>query len=410
MAVDLKQRGGKTVQTPLSERAGGIPHFRAMDILARATELEAEGRDIVHMELGEPDAATPRHVIDAAKQALDQGFTRYTPTEGYADLRVAVAAYYAREYGVQVDPERVFVTMGVSPAQFLAFSLLADTEGRVVMGDPCYASYPHTARYLGLEVVRVPLSGDDGWRLNADKVRPCLTGDESALLVNSPANPTGTVLHDEDLKKLVELPVPLIVSDEIYHRLVYGERARSILEFASPERCVVLNGFSKVYGMTGWRIGWMIVPAAWIEPLKAVHQHFFLSANAFVQRAALAALENPQDSVDAIVDDYRLRRNLLLEGLRAIGWTIPCDPEGAFYILADGRRWENNSLRMARRILEEAGVAVTPGIDFGTAAEGHIRFSYSASLQRIKEGLSRLSDWAETVGADPRTSSNPTGV
>ena len=364
-----------------------------MDILARAGELEARGCDIVHMELGEPDAATPPHVIAAASRALGEGYTRYTPTEGYLDLREAISAHYLRSYGVTVDPERILVTLGVSPAQFLAFSLASDPGGRVVIGDPSYACYPHTARYLGLEVVRVPLSGPEGWALTAENVRSRLRGDEAALVINSPANPTGAVLTREQLADLAELPVPLLISDEIYHRLVYGERAVSILELADPDRCVVLNGVSKVYGMTGWRLGWMIVPPAWVQPLRAVHQHFFLSASAFVQRAALAALEGDQGSVEAMVSDYRRRRDHLLAGLRRLGWGVPRDPQGAFYLLADGRRWEGDSVRLAGRLLEEAGVAAAPGVDFGPGAEGHIRFSYSAALPRIEEAVRRLEEW-----------------
>ena len=363
-----------------------------MELLARAGELEASGRDIVHMELGEPDQSAPGHVVKAAFQAIKEGYTTYTPTEGIHELRRAVSGHYAREYDVELDPDRVFITMGVSPALFLVFSFLLNPGDEVVIHEPYYPPYPKCISYLGGRVRSVKLDRTDGFAIDLERMLASVTGRTKAILINSPSNPTGMIADREVLTGLADSGIT-IISDEIYHRITYGVKAASILEFT--DNCWVLNGFSKVYGMTGWRLGWVICPRDALDQLKAVHQNFFLSANAFVQKAGEAALTGPQDFVSDRLEIYNQRRIYLIESLAKLGWRLGSEPQGAFYLLADISSTGLDGLTVSRRLLEEAGVAVTPGLDFGELAGDFIRFSYATDLERIKVGVARIRRWLE---------------
>lgn len=376
-----------------TSRALSMPPFRAMELLAEARGLEFQGRDIVHMELGEPDFPTPHHIIEAAFRAAEDGFTSYTPAEGLLELREALSAYYREQYGVEISPERIIITLGSSPALWLIFSAILESGDRVLMTDPHYACYPNDVNFVGGEPVTFPVRPDDGFRTDPQRAWEVAGGNAKAFLINSPANPTGAVVEPSDLKALAELPVPHIISDEIYHRITYGIKAHSVLEYR-PDAFVV-SGFSKLYAMTGWRLGWIICPQNFVEPMRRVHQNIFLCASSFVQKAGVAALTGPQDDVDKMVQTYDKRRVFILGALRDIGFEIPVEPRGAFYILADARHLDESSERLSHSLLNEAGVAVTPGIDFGPAAEGFLRFSYAASLERIAEGMKRLQAWLD---------------
>lgn len=368
-----------------------MPPFRAMQILAETRRLEAEGRDIVHMELGEPDFKTPQHVIDAAFRAAEEGFTSYTPAEGLLELRQALSAAYNDRYGIDVDPDRFIVTVGSSPGLWMVFSAILESGERVLMSDPHYACYPNDVRYVGGESITIPVSAEDGFRLDPVRAWESAGGKAKAILINSPSNPTGAVIEYNDLKALAELPVPYIVSDEIYHGITYGIKAHSMLEYR-PD-AFVLSGFSKLYAMTGWRLGWIICPPEFVEPLRRVHQNLFLCASSFVQKAGVAALTGLQDEFTRMVETYDSRRIYIVGALRDLGFGVPVEPKGAFYVLADARHLSESSEELSHRLLTEAGVAVTPGIDFGQAAEGFLRFCYAASIDRIAEGMKRLKKW-----------------
>lgn len=371
----------------VSGRIRDMPPFLAMEVLERAQELERQGRSIIHLELGEPDFPTPAAVVEAARRALRDQKTRYTHSLGLLELREAIAAYYLERYGARVSPDRILVTCGTSPAMMLLFSALLEPGDEVILSNPHYACYPQVIRFAGGEPVFVEVEEADGFQLRPEAVLQRLTGRTKAVLVNSPANPTGTVLEPEVLSELASLGVP-VVSDEIYHGLVYEGAEHSILE--STEDAFVLNGFSKAYAMTGWRLGYLIAPEAFMRPLQKMHQNFFISASDFVQWAALAALTEAAEEAAQMRAAFDERRRYLVPALRGLGFGVRAEPTGAFYVLANARHWSADSLKFAFEILEHAGVAVTPGIDFGSAAEGYIRFTYANNLDNLREAVSRL--------------------
>ena len=380
-------------KTP-SSRAAKIDSFLAMELLARARQLEADGRDIVHMELGEPDRPAPYHVIEAAFRAVREGYSTYTPAQGIAELREAIAGFYMREYGVRISPERIIVTEGVSPALFLVFSALLDAGDEVVIHEPYYPPYMQCIGFLDGKVKSIKLDASAGFPIDSTKLINAVNAKTKAILLNSPSNPTGMMIDHAGLEAIAESGVT-IVADEIYHRITYGVQAASILEWT--DNCFVLNGFSKVFGMTGWRLGWIICPDEFVDPLRKIHQNFFLSANAFVQKAGVAALSGSQDYVAETVAIYKERRAFLIEELGCIGWKPVSDPQGAFYLLVDVSNTGLDGITLADKLLDEAGVAVTPGIDFGESAANHVRFCYATGIDRIEEGVKRIKKWTSAI-------------
>ena len=371
-----------------SARALALTPFLAMEVMERAFEMERAGARILHLEVGEPDFPPPAAAVAACIRALEAGETRYTDSRGLAELRVAIAADCARRHGVEVDPERVLVTSGSSGAMLLVCSLLVESGGEVVIGTPHYPCYPNFVRACGGEPVLVPMQPEAGYPLRPADVRAVLTDRTRAIVVGSPANPTGAIQSEDTLQELASLGVPL-VSDEIYDGLVYdGARAASALAVAGD--VFVLDGFSKRYAMTGFRLGWLVAPADAVRPLQTLQQNLFISANRFVQHAGIAALAEGADTVAAMRDAYASRRDRLVEGLRALGLRIPTVPQGAFYVFADARAFDTDSRRLAFSLLERAEVGVAPGVDFGSAGEGWLRFCCAASEQTIDEALVRL--------------------
>jgi aspartate/methionine/tyrosine aminotransferase len=365
-----------------------------MDVLERAQQLERDGRSIIHMEVGEPDFDTPEVVRQAAVDSIGRGETNYTHSLGLLELREAVCEHYENRYNVQIDPGRIIITPGTSPALLLTFAALLETGGEVLMNDPHYACYPNFVSFLGGRPVYSPVFARSGYSPDLDDMASRVTPDTAAILINSPGNPTGAVLDAAILEEVAGMGVP-VVSDEIYHGLVYETREHSILEIT--DEAFVLNGFSKRYAMTGWRLGYVIAPERFVRPMQKMQQNFFISAAAFVQRAGIAALRHTEKEVQEMVDTYDRRRRFLLEGLREIGLPVPVDPQGSFYVLVDASQLDTDSYRLAFDILERAGVAVTPGIDFGPSAEGHLRFSYANSTENLKEGIQRLSQYIREV-------------
>ena len=371
----------------IAARAQDIAPFLAMEVLERAGELEAKGDHIVHLEVGEPDFPTPACIQDAAARAVKDGKTGYTHSLGILPLREAIAEHYHAQYGVQVSPEQILVTAGTSPAMWMVFSAILNPGDQVVLSNPHYACYPNFIRFCGGESVTVDVHEEDGFQFRPEAVAAKVTPRTKAIFINSPANPTGTLLSAERMAAIAGLG-PLIVSDEIYHGLVYAGREHSILEYT--DRAIVFNGFSKAYAMTGWRLGYAIVPAELIRPLQKMHQNFFISANAFVQAAGVAALTQAQPDVVRMRGIYDERRRFIIPALRRLGFGIATEPTGAFYILANAKRFTADSYAFAFEILEHAKVGVTPGVDFGSNGEGYLRFSYANSLDNIAEALRRL--------------------
>jgi aspartate/methionine/tyrosine aminotransferase len=371
----------------IATRAQEISPFLAMEVLERAGELEAKGEHVVHLEVGEPDFPTPPCVQEAALRALKDGRTHYTHSLGALPLREAIAAHYHARYGVQVSPDRILVTSGTSPAMWLLFAMLLEAGDEVVLSDPHYACYPNFVEFCGGRCAMVDVQEEDAFQFRPEAVKARLTPRTKAVLINSPANPTGTLLSAERMAALAGLG-PLVISDEIYHGLVYEGRERSILEFT--DRAVVLNGFSKAFAMTGWRLGYLIVPPEMIRPLQKMHQNFFISANDFVQAAGIAALQEGAPDVERMRKIYDERRRFLIPALRRLGFGIATEPTGAFYVFANARRFTDNSLEFAFEVLERAKVGIAPGIDFGGNGEGYVRFSYASSLENLQEALRRL--------------------
>jgi aspartate/methionine/tyrosine aminotransferase len=373
--------------SPVSRRAREITPFLVMDILERAKELERQGEHIIHLEIGEPDFDTPQVIKEAAYRAMAAGETQYTHSQGLLELREVLSQHYLEKYGVGVKPEQFIITSGTSPAMVLVFAGLLNPGDEVLLTDPHYACYPNFLRLVDAVPRYVPVREEDGFQYRPEALGPYLGPRTRAIIINSPANPTGTLLTADRLARLAELG-PSIVSDEIYHGLVYEGKEHSILEFT--DRAFVINGFSKLYAMTGWRLGYLIAPPEFIRPLQKLMQNFFISANPFVQRAGIAALTQAGPEIEEMRRTYDTRRRFLLAGLTKLGFPIPLPPTGAFYVFVNARHLSGDSYALAFELLEKAGVGVTPGIDFGPGGEGFLRFSYANSLENLEEALRRL--------------------
>ena len=378
----------------VARRVRDIEPFLAVEVAERAGMLERSGVDVVHLEYGEPDFEAPPVVRDALEKALKDGRARYTHSLGLLELREAIAEHYARVYGVAVAPDQVLVTPGTSPAMLLLFGHLLDPGDEVVLSNPYYACYPNFIRYADGVPVEVGVTEADRFQYHPEAIRERLSLRTKAIVMNSPANPTGSVLAPERMEAIAGLARErgvAVVSDEIYHGLTEGGRDRSILEFT--DQAFVLNGFSKAFAMTGWRLGWMIAPREHVRALQTVYGNFFISTNEFVQWAGVAALREAAQETVRFRRIFAERRRVMVDGLRTIGLGVGFEPEGAFYVLANARRFTSGSVAFAYEILERAHVAVTPGAAFGSNAEGYLRFSYASSVERIREGLRRLGDF-----------------
>jgi aspartate/methionine/tyrosine aminotransferase len=375
-----------------------IPSFVAMDMMRAANLLAESGRSIIHLETGQPSTGAPALVREAAIAAIGREALGYTEALGLRALRSRIAAHYAQKHGLSIDPERVIVTTGTSAGLTIAFLALTASGGRIGMGRPSYPCYRNIALALGMKPVEVATLAEDGYQPVAARLK----GYEHSIdlmLVASPANPTGTVLSRDRLAELAswrrEANIPL-VADEVYHGLTYGETARSMLE-VDPD-AIVLNGFSKYYSMTGWRLGWMIVPETLIRAVECLAQNLYIAAPSLSQHAALAAFD-ATDELEANVARYAANRALFLEALSGLGLDIPAVPTGAFYIYARLPADWPDSLTLARRWLDELGVAVTPGVDFDTVEGGrHILLSYAGATEDVAEGIRRLRNWAAETG------------
>ncbi len=385
----------------LARRMQSIQPFHVMALLGRARELEHQGRSIVHMEIGEPDFVTPEPVVEAGRRALAEGRTHYTPAAGLLALREALAGYYRRRFGVALDPRRILLTPGASGALQMVLALLVDPGSRVLMADPGYPCNRNYVHLLDGEPRSIPVGPDTGYQLNAALAAAHWDERTCALLAATPSNPTGTLLGRRELVELAALARERdghLIVDEIYQGLTYGDEALSALEVADD--LFVINSFSKYFGMTGWRLGWVVAPEVHVEALDRLAQNLFLAAPTLSQYAALAALQpDTLALLDIRRDEFRARRDYLLPALRELGFDIPVEPQGAFYLYAGCSRFTDDSFRFSQELLEQAGVAVTPGLDFGHhRAREHLRFAYTTSLDQLREGVERIAAFVRQGG------------
>lgn len=364
-----------------------IKPFQAVEVFQAAKRLEAQGRSIIHLEFGEPDFPTPPVVQEAAIEALRQGRTRYTHSLGIPELRETICAHYQAKYGVPVDPEQVLVSMGTSVLMQLVMLLLLEPGDEVILTDPTYACYSSFVRIARGVPVHVPIREADGFQVDPQAVRRAVTPRTRAILLCSPANPTGVVLKPEVLRELATLGVPLI-SDEIYHGLAYSGAEHTALEYS--RETFVLNGFSKYFAMTGWRLGYLIFPPQVLPAIMKLHQNVMISPADFPQHAGVAAMTQALPDCERYRAEYDRRRVFMIRRLGEIGLPLRYEPTGAFYCFADASRYGRDSLALAMDLLARTGVACTPGIDFGPGGEGYLRFSYANSLENIAEAMIRL--------------------
>ncbi len=383
----------KNILPPLAARMTDIQPFHVMALLARARELEASGRSIVHMEIGEPDFVTAAPIIAAGQAALAQGQTHYTPAAGLPTLRSAIASHYQSQYGVQIDPARIIVTPGASGALQLVLTALVDPARQVLMTDPGYPCNRNFVRVVEGQTILVPTDAANGYQLTPELARAHWTDTTAAMLVASPANPSGTLLTTAQLRGLHTLAQErggALIVDEIYHGLTYGCDADTALSISDD--IFVINSFSKYFGMTGWRLGWLVAPHTHVDALDRLAQNLFLAAPTLAQHAALAAFTPEAQAIfEARRQVFADRRDYLLPALRDLGFDIAVEPQGAFYLYAGCERFTQDSFGWCHKLLEEAGVAITPGIDFGNyRANTHVRFAYTTSLEQLQEGVARL--------------------
>ena len=379
----------------ISSKALEIPPFIVMDVMERALELEQKGEQVIHLEIGEPDFDTPQCIKDACCDALCDGETHYTHSLGLLELREAIAADYEKTYGVRVTPDRILIASGTSTAMLLLFSALLEPGDEVILPNPYYPCYPNIIKYVGGVPLFVDVLEEEGFQYLPGMISPKIGPRTKGILINSPSNPTGNLLSGERMEEIAQFSPP-IISDEIYHGLVYEGEVHTILEYT--EDAFVINGFSKLYAMTGWRLGYLIAPKEFIRPMQRLQQNLFISPNSFVQLAAINALQEAEDDVRRMRETYDQRRKFMVKRLRELGFGIMVEPTGAFYILANAKRFSGDSYRFAFDILEEAKVGVAPGIDFGTNAEGFLRFSYARSMENIVEGMDRLEAYLRRRG------------
>ncbi len=361
--------------------------FIVMDVLERANELQAQGIDVVHLEVGEPDFDIPSCVAQAAQAAYQAGKTHYTHSLGSPELRREIAQFYKDEYGVEVNPDCIVVTSGSSPAILMTLLALCEPGSEVILSNPGYACYSNFVLAVNAKPIAVELKPEHRFQYDIEAIKASITDKTRAIFVNSPMNPTGGLVDDAVFENLATLDIP-IISDEIYHGLVYEGRARSILEFTS--NAFVLNGFSKRFAMTGMRLGYLIAPKPYMRALQTIQQNLFICAPSTAQEAGIAALKQADGDVQRMRETYKERRDYMVERLLKMGFGIPATPQGAFYVFCDATRFTRDAYAFAFDVLEKAHVGITPGVDFGTAGEGYVRLSYANSLERIREGLDRL--------------------
>jgi aspartate aminotransferase len=374
----------------------------AFEVLARARQLERAGREIVHLEIGEPDFDTPRHIKDAAKQALDAGATHYGPSAGLPELREAIARHISRTRGIPVTPDEVVVTPGAKPIMFYMMMAVLDSGDEALYPNPGFPIYESVIRYLDAKPVALPLRQENQFRLDLDDLRKKLSSKTKLLILNSPHNPTGGMLPPEDIAKIADIladyPQVWVLSDEIYSRTLYDGKHVSIATFGSlRDRTVILDGFSKTYAMTGWRLGYGVMPEALATHVARLATNCNSCTATFVQIAGMEALKGPQDAAEAMRQEFLRRRDHLVKGLGRIPGIRCLLPQGAFYVFPDFRELGLPTREVATRLLDDFGVAALSGTAFGEYGDGHIRFSYANSIENLDKALNRIDDFVRAL-------------
>ncbi len=378
-----------------SELAKHLSPFYVMEVLERAKRFEREGRDIIHFEVGEPDFPTHDDICSAAVESIERGETKYTESTGISELRCAIASSYNDAYGQSVSPENVIVTLGSSPALFLSIASLINPGDEIIITDPHYSCYPQIIKVAGGIPRKVRVYEENGFQVEISDIKKAITKKTKAIIINSPANPTGVTMDPLLIEKIADMGTA-VISDEIYHGLEYGKKARSALEFT--DNAFVISGFSKLYAMTGWRLGYMIAPQDFVRPVQKLQQNLFISANPFVQRAGVAALKGAGLQARKMVEVFDQRRTEMLRGIEKLGFSLGYEPDGAFYVFLNVSKVGMDSKEIAFDILDKAGVGVAPGIDFGDGGEGYLRFSYATSAELIQKGMERLKKYFDQYG------------
>jgi len=379
----------------LASRLERLGTENAFEVLVRARALEAKGKHIVHLEIGEPDFETPANIRDAAKSALDRGYTHYGPAPGLTEFRTAVAEHMSRRLGASFTPMQVVVTPGGKPIMFFAILALVDEGDEVIHPDPGFPIYESVIRFAGATPVPLPLREEKGFRFDLDDLRRLITRKTRMLIINSPQNPTGGVLTKDDLRGIAELAVRhdlVVLSDEIYSRILYdGFEHTSIVSFPGmPERTIILDGFSKTFAMTGWRLGFGIMPESLVPVIAKLQINVTSCTASFSQIAGVEALTGPQEEVHRMVAEFKRRRDVIVDGLNAIPGVRCHRPLGAFYVFPNVTALGKPSRWLADYLLNEAGVAGLSGAAFGAHGEGYLRFSYANSVENIRIALDRM--------------------
>jgi (5-formylfuran-3-yl)methyl phosphate transaminase len=377
-----------------AKRCDNITPFIVMEILEKIHKMESDGIDVIHMEIGEPDFDVPECVNRVAHEAFVQNETCYTHSLGDIRLREAISLYHKDKYNTVIDPGDIIVTSGTSPAMLLLFSALVDPGDEIIISDPHYACYPNFINYVQGIPVTVPVYEEEGFVYTPDAIKEKITPKTKAIFINSPSNPTGNVIPEDRMKQIVQIAQDnniYIISDEIYHGLVYEGQDHSILEFC--DNAFVLNGFSKLFAMTGLRLGYLIAPKEYVRPLQILQQNFFICANSVIQLTGAVVLKDAHEETAQMRKIYNERRKYVILRLKDMGFGITVEPTGAFYVFVNAKHISSDSYTLAFDILEKAHVGVTPGIDFGANGEGYLRFSYTNSMENLEIALNRIQEY-----------------
>jgi aspartate/methionine/tyrosine aminotransferase len=377
----------------IANRMQRIQPFYVMELLARAKKLEAAGRSIIHMEIGEPDFTTPQPIIQAGEAALSRGETHYTAALGLPELRQAISDHYQKRFSIDIAAKRIVITPGASGALQLVLGILINPGEGVLMADPGYPCNRHFVELVGGKPIGIAVDESNDYQLTTELVSQHWNPDCRAVLLASPSNPTGTLMPVDELRKLhqfLQQQGGILIVDEIYQELIYDQSPTTALSIA--EDIFIINSFSKYFGMTGWRLGWLVAPEEAIEPIDRLAQNIFLAASTLSQHAALTAFsEETTDILEQRREIFGQRRDYLFTALKEIGFSLPVKPQGAFYLYAGCQPLTENSSQFANQLLETAGVAITPGRDFGSnKPEQHLRFAYTTHLEKLEQGIERL--------------------
>ncbi|MFC6159767.1 pyridoxal phosphate-dependent aminotransferase [Kribbella jiaozuonensis] len=380
----------------LAQRMERLGTESAFEVLAKAKALEAQGREIVHLEIGEPDFDTPAHVIAAAQQALDKGFTHYVPAPGIPELRTAVTEFLERTGRLRTSPDRVLITPGAKPIMFFTILALCEEGDEVLFPDPGFPMYESIASFAGAKAVPVPLREENGFVIDPEELRSLVTERTKLLILNSPHNPCGSASTPEQLQAIAEIAIEhdlVVLSDEVYWALRYDGEHHSVLDVdGMRERTILLDGWSKTFAMTGWRLGFGVFPEPLVEPVTRLMINSVSCTSAFSQYAAIAALEGPWDDVDRMLAAFRERREVIVSGLNAVPGVSCVEPGGAFYAFPNISELGMSASELSDRLLDEAGVACLPGTSFGGYGENHLRFSYANSVENIRRALDAFTE------------------